>query len=312
MARHTKKGNQNNDGGFLSRWSARKNQIAKSDVVTNEESLELIEGTDELNAAEDESAGLTDSELLKKYELPDPEGVTDETGLSRFLDSDIPERLRQMALRRIWHLNPSFGVVCDMVEYGEDYTDAATVIEGMQTAYQVGKGYETKAEVPTPPDENEADENEAGENEAGENEAGENEAGENEAVENEAGENEAGENEAGENEAGEKLWDVSLDSDDHKVAFAELSPVDLDKYILPSNAPLLPTADVVADKRNDLSASASRENEDVSLEVGAASKVEPAAGGDDETEVFQIRSQTNRTSLDRPSRMTFTNSTVKN
>jgi hypothetical protein len=28
-----------------------------------------------------------------------------------------------------------------MVEYGEDYTDAATVIEGMKTAYTVGKGY---------------------------------------------------------------------------------------------------------------------------------------------------------------------------
>ena len=51
-----------------------------------------------------------------------------------------------MALRRLWHMNPLFGEVCEMVEYGEDYTDAATVIEGMQTAYQVGKGYKTKAE----------------------------------------------------------------------------------------------------------------------------------------------------------------------
>jgi hypothetical protein len=32
-----------------------------------------------------------------------------------------------------------------MVEYGENYTDAATVIDGMQTAYQVGKGYLQKA-----------------------------------------------------------------------------------------------------------------------------------------------------------------------
>ena len=27
-----------------------------------------------------------------------------------------------------------------LVDYGEDYTDAACVIEGLQTAYQVGKG----------------------------------------------------------------------------------------------------------------------------------------------------------------------------
>ncbi|MEK9850455.1 MAG: DUF3306 domain-containing protein, partial [Candidatus Puniceispirillum sp.] len=59
----------------------------------------------------------------------------------RFLSGDMPERLRQMALRRLWRLNPLFAVVDDMVEYGEDYTDAATVIDGMQTAYSAGKGY---------------------------------------------------------------------------------------------------------------------------------------------------------------------------
>ena len=50
-----------------------------------------------------------------------------------------------MALRRLWRINPFFGFVDDMVEYGEDYTDAATVIDGMQTAYQVGKGYLQRA-----------------------------------------------------------------------------------------------------------------------------------------------------------------------
>ena len=291
MVRHTNKDNQNNDGGFLSRWSARKNQVAKSGVVNDESSSELIEGADELNVGEDENLGLTDSELLEKYELPDPAGVKDETGLSRFLDGDIPERLRQMALRRIWHLNPAFGVVCDMVEYGEDYTDAATVIEGMQTAYQVGKGYETKAEVPTP----------SGEDEAGEDEAGE----------DEAGENEAGENEAGENEAGEKLFDVSRNDGDQKVTFADLNPVDLDKYILPNNAPLLPIADGVADKKNDLPANTSLKNEDSFVDEDAV-KAKSVAGVDDETEVVQMRDQANRTSLQRPSRMTFTSSTIKN
>ena len=53
-----------------------------------------------------------------------------------------------MALRRLWRLNPLFGVVDDMVEYGEDYTDAATVIEGMKTAYTVGKGYEKEVVEP--------------------------------------------------------------------------------------------------------------------------------------------------------------------
>ena len=42
---------------------------------------------------------------------------------------------------RIWRLNPLFRFADEMVEYGEDFTDAATVIPNMQTAYKVGKGY---------------------------------------------------------------------------------------------------------------------------------------------------------------------------
>ena len=139
-------------GGFLSRWSARKSQIAKGEPVPEEAPLPLAEDGTALTVndevEDDEDAALTDAELLEKYELPDPEDVTEETGLDRFMSGDMPERLRQMALRRLWRLNPMFGIVDDMVEYGEDYTDAAVVIEGMQTAYTAGKGYASKAVEP--------------------------------------------------------------------------------------------------------------------------------------------------------------------
>ncbi|MDC1383432.1 hypothetical protein N8500_08085, partial [Candidatus Puniceispirillum sp.] len=92
---------------------------------------------------------------------------------------------------------------------------------------------------------------------------------------------------------------------------ADLNPVDLDKYILPNNAPLLPIADGVADKKNDLPANTSLKNEDSFVDEDAV-KAESVAGVDDETEVFQMRDRVNRTSLQRPSRMTFTSSTIKN
>jgi len=138
-----KSGNaENSDPGFLSRWSARKAEIVKAGAVrdddTDEQNEANIAGADKES---DEEAALSDSDLLKKYELPDPNDVDDEVGLDRFFDGKIPERLRQMALRRLWRINPLFGIVDEMVEYGEDYTDAATVIDGMQTAYQAGKGY---------------------------------------------------------------------------------------------------------------------------------------------------------------------------
>ena len=132
--------------GFLSRWSARKTQIARATAVpeNNLEEQNEANGT-RVDQEIDEEATLSDNELLDKYELPDPNDINEEAGLNRFFDGKTPERLRQMALRRLWRINPFFGVVDDMVEYGEDYTDAATVIDGMQTAYQAGKGYLKKA-----------------------------------------------------------------------------------------------------------------------------------------------------------------------
>jgi len=134
------------DQGFLSRWSARKTQNARAAAVPEDNLLKQ----NEVNRAHadqenDEEAALSDNELLEKYELPNPNDVNEEAQLDRFFDGKTPERLRQMALRRLWRINPFFGFVDDMVEYGEDYTDAATVIDGMQTAYQVGKGYLQKS-----------------------------------------------------------------------------------------------------------------------------------------------------------------------
>jgi len=145
------------EGGFLSRWSARKSQIVKGEDVPDE--VPAPEIADDAAVEDDEDAALTDAELLEKYDLPDPATVTEESGLERFLNGEgLPGRVRQMALRRLWRLNPLFGVIDDMVEYGEDYTDAATVIEGMKTAYTVGKGY---AKEVVEPEESEAQEGDA-------------------------------------------------------------------------------------------------------------------------------------------------------
>ena len=163
------------EGGFLSRWSARKNQIAKGEDVPDE--VPAPEIAEDAVIEDEEDAALTDAELLKKYDLPDPEAVTEESGLEQFLNGKgLPGRVRQMALRRLWRLNPLFGVVDDMVEYGEDYTDAATVVEGMKTAYTVGKGY---AKEVVEPEESEAMEDDA-EAEEGEAEEGDAEANEGE------------------------------------------------------------------------------------------------------------------------------------
>lgn len=132
----------------LSARFKRKEQVARGEQVaeTREEEEAALATVDQPIAAEsEEDAALDDDQLLEKYGLTNPEEIEDEAGLEAFLENGLPDRLRQMALRRMWRLNPLFRFADEMVEYGENYTDAATVIDGMTTAYQVGKGYLQKA-----------------------------------------------------------------------------------------------------------------------------------------------------------------------
>ena len=215
MDRPTKQDKKKSDDSFLSRWSARKAQIAKGELVADEKPAPASKEVTEGELDNDEEAKLSDQELLEKYELPDPEDLADESDLTQFLDGDLPERLRQMALRRLWRLNPLFGHVCDMVEYGEDYTDAATVMEGMQTAYQVGKGYETKAS-----DIDEAEDNEIADTEAEDNEIADPEASDSDVADNQIADSKNPDAEATDSEnpdteaAGNKIAEIeTLDSE---------------------------------------------------------------------------------------------------
>jgi len=125
---------------FLSRWAKRKaaSQSGQNEPEAGAQSEDSIAAVAEET---EEEAALSDEELRARYELPDPEECSEEEQLDGFFDGHVPDRLRQMAMRRIWRLNPLFRFADEMVEYGEDFTDAATVIPNMQTAYKVGKGY---------------------------------------------------------------------------------------------------------------------------------------------------------------------------
>ena len=133
---------------FISRWSKR-----KSGVVSDENNQELNENfkkeegknkkkTNKEDTKDNNYEELNDQELLEKFKLPNPDKIKKEKGLDVFFKDGVPDRLRQIALRRVWKLNPIIRFAdSEINDYHEDFTDAATVIEGMQTAYQVGKGY---------------------------------------------------------------------------------------------------------------------------------------------------------------------------
>ncbi|WP_390915462.1 DUF3306 domain-containing protein [Pseudosulfitobacter sp. SM2401] len=82
----------------------------------------------------------TDAEILADLELPDPDTLKMGDDFSAFMAKAVPDRIRRRALRTLWRSNPVLANVDMLVDYGEDFTDAAMVVENMQTAYQVGKG----------------------------------------------------------------------------------------------------------------------------------------------------------------------------
>lgn len=116
-------------------WSRRKARVqAEAQAEARAEAAEAVA------AREAELAEKTDAEILAELDLPDPDSLQQGDDFSVFMKHAVPERIRRRALRKLWLSNPVLANLDALVEYGEDYTDAATVVENLSTAYQVGKG----------------------------------------------------------------------------------------------------------------------------------------------------------------------------
>ncbi|MEL6287578.1 MAG: DUF3306 domain-containing protein [Pseudomonadota bacterium] len=66
---------------------------------------------------------------------------------TRFLGNDVPDAIRRRALSQLWRSNPVLANVDGLNDYDDDFTDAAMVVKGMKTAWQVGRGYLSDEEV---------------------------------------------------------------------------------------------------------------------------------------------------------------------
>ncbi|MEM9145833.1 MAG: DUF3306 domain-containing protein [Pseudomonadota bacterium] len=122
------------DEGFLGRWSRLKQTPEARSADPTHAPPEPSEPT---AASPDER---TDEEILSDLGLPDPQDLKPGDDIAGFMRREVPAKLRRLALRQLWRGNPVLANVDELVEYGEDYTDSATVVENLQTLYQVGKG----------------------------------------------------------------------------------------------------------------------------------------------------------------------------
>lgn len=83
---------------------------------------------------------MSEAEVLAELDLPDPDTLVQGDDFSVFMAKAVPDQIRRRALRTLWRSNPVLANVDMLVDYGEDFTDSAMVIENLQTTYQVGKG----------------------------------------------------------------------------------------------------------------------------------------------------------------------------
>lgn len=116
-------------------WSRRRAAV--------EREAQEVQRTEEAALRRDAQAALekkTDADILAELDLPDPESLKAGDDFSVFMAQAVPDRLRRRALRVLWRANPLLANLDELLEYGEDYTDAAVVVENLQTAYQVGRG----------------------------------------------------------------------------------------------------------------------------------------------------------------------------
>jgi hypothetical protein len=75
-------------------------------------------------------------------ELPDIATLDGSSDYRPFMQPGVPKDLRREALRKLWRANPIINSLdgLDDPYVTQDFTDGATVVADLRTAYRVGKG----------------------------------------------------------------------------------------------------------------------------------------------------------------------------
>jgi hypothetical protein len=139
------------EDGFLSRWSARK-RAAREEAERPPEAESPAQDAPPLAPdapvlTEAEAAELTDAEALERLALPDPATLEHGADFRAFLRAGVPKRLQRLALRRLWAVSPGGAALDGLVDYAEDFTDAAVAVERIADSYEVGKGLRAHVEA---------------------------------------------------------------------------------------------------------------------------------------------------------------------
>jgi hypothetical protein len=131
--------------GLLKRWSRRKlEQRERERQAAPLQSEEEGGGKANLTTTgEHPSADAPPASAEALPDLPPIESLTRDSDFTAFMRDDVPEDLRNLALRKLWRSDPVFANLDGMLEYGEDYSQwfKPGVGATLKTLYRVGQGY---------------------------------------------------------------------------------------------------------------------------------------------------------------------------
>ena len=116
--------------------------FAADSAAVSEPDIATVQDPDEAHAVstrqDDQSTKIGDAVAVE--DLPDIETLDETSDFSAFLREGVPEELQRRALRKLWRTDPVLANLDGLVDYGEDFTDAALVVDNLKTAYKVGRG----------------------------------------------------------------------------------------------------------------------------------------------------------------------------
>lgn len=132
------------DEGRLSRWSRLKTQARAGQDI---DALEEAPADGEVPATTGDETG-EDSFVLE--DLPDIETLDKDSDFTPFLNVNVPDQLRRLALRKLWLSDPVLANLDGLNDYDEDYSTLGMIVEKVTSVFQPGKGMPDPEPEPEP------------------------------------------------------------------------------------------------------------------------------------------------------------------
>ncbi len=131
------------DESTLGRWARRKTAARQPATANDSQGGTIAAPAPTAVPVDTETQAAQDPDKATEEEiaaLPDIDSLDKNSDFSAFMKEGVPEELKSRALRKLWRVDPAFAHVDGLLDYDDDFTDAALVVEGLKTIYKVGKG----------------------------------------------------------------------------------------------------------------------------------------------------------------------------